>query len=109
MARRLHVDGEHFARVASSDKNVGADDLGRIAGTDAGQFGRRDVEPGKQRGDRQHDQAEQPFDDLHDDPHLSVPAFALPVACGLIYVIDLPPLLPQNRNSCRAPSTCYQP
>jgi hypothetical protein len=28
---------------------------------------------------------------------------------GSIYVIDLPPLLPQNHVFCRAPSMVYQP
>ncbi len=50
MARRLHIHLQHLTGIAPGDKDIRADDLGRIAVADAQKFGRQEKKPHHQPG-----------------------------------------------------------
>ena len=69
MAGRLDVVGQHLVRIAPGDEDVGADDLGRIAGPDADEFGRRSIEPAGDADHRRDQEDGKPFCKSDDETH----------------------------------------
>ena len=67
---------QHLVGIAAGNEHVRADDLGRIAGADPEQLGRRLIDPAGKRRDGDDDQGEQPFADPQKHPHrLLLPSF----------------------------------
>jgi hypothetical protein len=70
----------HTCDVAAGEEDVGADDLGGVAGADADQFRRREPQPECRHNHDEDDETRQPFEDGKSNPHVLSPKFQSTIA-----------------------------